>query len=321
MAPLNILIVGCSVAGPTLASFLLMANFPATEQPNITLLERSSTLRDQGQNVDIRGAGLTVIRKLGLEKVIRANTVDERGVRIVDVNNQVWASIEADQTGELSTPTAEIEIMRGTLARILLERSKQLSQQRETQGGKPIEYIFGDTLKQLNQDEKKVHVRLNKSGISRSFDVVVAADGLQSSTRTMVWGDAISQGMLKRYHMYGAFFSIPKADGDDEWRRWMHTDKRRGIMLRPSDKPERTTIFMYVINDQDPRLPEAARKGRDGLEQQKSLMAEYFQDVGWECPRIIEGMQQTDNFYYDPVTQIHLDQWSKGRVVLLGDAG
>jgi 2-polyprenyl-6-methoxyphenol hydroxylase-like FAD-dependent oxidoreductase len=32
-------------------------------------------------------------------------------------------------------------------------------------------------------------------------------------------------------------------------------------------------------------------------------------------------MYATDDFYYDLVAQVKMDKWSKGRVVLLGDAG
>lgn len=82
MAPLEILIVGCGIAGSTVASFLLLSdNLPATEKPHITILERSPAQRSQGQNVDIRGAGVATIRKLGLEAAIRASTTGEVGVQ------------------------------------------------------------------------------------------------------------------------------------------------------------------------------------------------------------------------------------------------
>ena len=32
-------------------------------------------------------------------------------------------------------------------------------------------------------------------------------------------------------------------------------------------------------------------------------------------------MWEAPDFYFDRVSQIHLDRWSQGRVVLLGDAG
>jgi 2-polyprenyl-6-methoxyphenol hydroxylase-like FAD-dependent oxidoreductase len=32
-------------------------------------------------------------------------------------------------------------------------------------------------------------------------------------------------------------------------------------------------------------------------------------------------MNAADDFYYDAIAQVKMDSWSKGRVVLLGDAG
>lgn len=74
-APPRILIVGCGIAGPTLASFLLLADIPTAQKPHITILERESTRKAhlRGQNIDIRGAGVTIIPRNSyqqLEKVI-----------------------------------------------------------------------------------------------------------------------------------------------------------------------------------------------------------------------------------------------------------
>lgn len=321
MAPLNILIVGCSVAGPTLASFLLLSPLPASEKPRITILERSHTIRMQGQNIDIRGAGVTIIRKLGLENVIRASTTGEEGVQMVDGKNRVWGQFAADKSGQTQTPTSDIEILRGRLAEICFTRSKLVSEEVQREGGAGIEYVFGDTLSELDQDGSQVHVRFSKSGERRTFDLVVGADGLQSRTRNMAWGSEGEKGRVKLLGMYGGFFSMPKGGGDTMWRRWFHAPGRRSVMVRPDEQRDRTTVFMTVINDKDQRLEEVAARGPDNVDAQKRLLKEYFQDVGWECERILKEMMATDDFYYSMVAQIKMEKWSKGRVVLLGDAG
>lgn len=321
MAPLRILIIGCSIAGPTLASFLLLSDLPASEKPHVTILERSTSLRKQGQNIDVRGAGITIIRKLGLESEIRAYTTGEEGVQLVDHENRIWAAFPADRSGRTSTPTADIEILRGRLAEICYRRSKSVSEEVRQNGGRGIEYIFGDYVHELEQDGTQVHVHLAQRGQRRTFDLVVGADGLQSGTRSLVWGADGEMDRVKRLGMYGAFFSIPKGPTDSTWRRWYHAAGRRGIMLRPDERKDRTTVFMYVINEKDDRLMQVATKAKSGTEPQKALMKEHFSDAGWESPRIIREMMATDDFYYDLVGQVKMDKWSKGRVVLLGDAG
>ncbi|KAK2771762.1 pyridine nucleotide-disulfide oxidoreductase [Colletotrichum kahawae] len=298
MAPLNILIVGCSIAGPTLATFLLLTETPASEKPHITILERAPVFRPQGQNIDVRGAGVTIIRKLGLEAAIRGATTGEEGVHFVDKNDQIWASFGADKSGRTQTPTSDIEILRGRMADLLYQKSRQ-----------------------LEQDGNKVHAHFTKSGETRTFDIVVGADGLQSGTRKLAWGQEGDEDRMKRLGMYGGFFSMPRGPTDSEWRRWFHAEGRRGIMIRPSGLKDRTTVFMAIVNDQDERLRAAAERKGGNTAAQKAILKEYFEGLGWETDRIIEEMMATDDFYYDTISQIKMDRWSKGRVVLLGDAG
>lgn len=320
MAPLEILIVGCSIAGPALATFLLLSPLPASQKPHITILERSASLRTDGQNIDIRGSGVTLIRHLGLESAVRASTTGEEGVQLVDSDNIVWSQFAADKTGKYQTPTSDIEILRGRLSELLWKRSKGVSDEVVRDGGRGIEYLFGDYLDDVEQVGNKVNVHFAKSGQRRSFDIVVGADGLQSGTRSMIWGSDGEEERVRKLGMYAAFFSMPKGTTDSQWRRWFHAPGRRGIMIRPDEQRDKTTVFMHVINERDKRLPGLAGK-RDAVQAQKDIMAEYFHDAGWESERIIKEMMATKDFYYDMVGQVRMGKWSKGRVVLVGDAG
>lgn len=323
MAPLEILICGSGVGGPALATFLLLQPLSVSELPHITIVERSPNPDNTyGQNVDIRGAGAAVIRKLGLESAIRAYSTGEEGAQFVDEQNRVWFAGAADKTGEVQTGTSDKEILRGDLARILADRLSEVSKGVEAEGGRGIEWIFGDTLASLDQDESNgVTVKLAKSGMQRKFDVVVGADGLMSSTRNLAFGTAGENDRVKHLGMYTAFFSMPAARTDSEWRRWFHAPGRKSIMVRPSGYPGRTTALMSVLSTTDERLMNVAKEGRKGVEKQKALVDEYFQGAGWESARLIKEMHAAEDFYYDPVAQIKMEHYSKHRVVLLGDAG
>ncbi|KAK3674727.1 hypothetical protein LTR78_005449 [Recurvomyces mirabilis] len=324
MAPLNILIVGLGIAGPSLASLLLLDPTQAAEEkPQITILERSSELRSTGQSVDVRGVGVDVIRRLGLETAIRASTTGEEGVQFVDESNAIWAQMAADKSGKVQTGTSDIEILRGRLASIIYERSKVISAEVQAKGGKGIEYIFGGVLDQLEQDEKSVRVRFAKSGERRSFDVVVGADGLASMTRRQAFGAEDEEKRMYRLPLYGAAFSIPKGKNDVEWRRWFNAPGRRGVMVRPTHDPEMWSAAMFVIDaaDKDKRLLDVAHEGARTVERQKSLMKEKFEGAGWECTRLLEAMETTEDFYYSTIAQVRMKKWSQRRVVLLGDAG
>jgi 2-polyprenyl-6-methoxyphenol hydroxylase-like FAD-dependent oxidoreductase len=45
-----------------------------------------------------------------------------------------------------------------------------------------------------------------------------------------------------------------------------------------------------------------------------------FANVGWECPQILAAMAHVGNIYFDRVSQIRLDHWTKARMALVGDA-
>ncbi|KAF2720205.1 FAD/NAD(P)-binding domain-containing protein [Polychaeton citri CBS 116435] len=321
MAPLSILIVGCGIGGPTVASFLLLSSTSVQDKPHVTIVERTPAIKVQGQNIDIRGAGATVIRKLGLESAIRSSTTGEKGSQFVDANNRVWGARAADESGRVQTGTSDIEILRGRLADLCYRRNLTISEDVKKAGGAGVDYIFDDYLDELDQDGQKVHVRFARSGERKSFDLVVGADGLQSRTRRMVWGKEGENDRLHRLGMYGAFFSLPKSETDTDWRRWYHAPGKRSIMVRPSSQKDTTTVFMTICNEEDARLREVAMDGSKGIDAQKALLKDYFHDAGWESKRLIKGMEASDDFYYDIIGQVKMESWSKGRVVLLGDAG
>ena len=90
-------------------------------------------------------------------------------------------------------------------------------------------------------------------------------------------------------------------------------------MLRPSDRPDRTTVFMH-IRTEDQRFTDVAVGPRD-VAAQKALLREALVDVGWsQKDRILQELADSKDFYYDMVAQVKMETWSKGRVVLLGDA-
>jgi hypothetical protein len=78
----HVLISGASIAGPALAERLLAYGW------EVTLVERSGALRDDGQNIDIRGAGREVARRMGIEDAIRAAGTREVGTRFVDASGR-----------------------------------------------------------------------------------------------------------------------------------------------------------------------------------------------------------------------------------------
>ena len=54
--------------------------------------------------------------------------------------------------------------------------------------------------------------------------------------------------------------------------------------------------------------------------QVKAVLHRAFEGLGWECPQILREMDRAEEISFDRVSQIVMDNWFSGRVVLVGDA-
>jgi 2-polyprenyl-6-methoxyphenol hydroxylase-like FAD-dependent oxidoreductase len=73
------------------------------------------------------------------------------------------------------------------------------------------------------------------------------------------------------------------------------------------------TLFLFVFAAET--LPATL-----DLPAQKAMLRERFGEGKWECPRILGELDRTQELYFDRVSQIRLDSWSRGRVALVADA-
>jgi 2-polyprenyl-6-methoxyphenol hydroxylase-like FAD-dependent oxidoreductase len=56
------------------------------------------------------------------------------------------------------------------------------------------------------------------------------------------------------------------------------------------------------------------------LGEQKAMLRDVYGHSAWECPKILAELDRTDELYLDSVSQIRMQNWSRGRVALIGDA-
>lgn len=286
----RILITGASVAGNTAAWWLGRYGF------DVTVVERTPEFRDGGQNIDIRGVGREVLRRMGLEQTALDRGTGEEGTVWIDENGEEVAKFVIDELGS-DGPTAEMEILRGDLARLLYEPARQ----RAT-------FRFGDSIDRIEDGAHAVSVTF-ASGQTEQYDAVVIAEGVGSSTRELVFRDENDPRWMD---LTTAYFTIPRQVDDDRMWRWYHATDGRSISLRPDTHG--TTRAMLTL--QQP--PNGEHEW--SVERQKAYLRERFADAGWEAHRVLAAMEETKDFYFDVLRQVRMKRWSKGRVVLTGDA-
>ncbi|AEO63659.1 uncharacterized protein THITE_2109194 [Thermothielavioides terrestris NRRL 8126] len=316
--PLRVLISGAGIAGPALA--LHLTRLPPPLKCDITIVERHPTLRTTGQQIDLRGQGIDAMRVTGLEPQVRAIVVNEPGLRYMDRRGRTVAYMASNKTGKgAQTFSAEWEIMRGDLCRVLYEA---------TVGLDGVRYVFGKTVEEIAQpleaEQKRkgpVRVRFD-DGSEGEYDLLVGCDGVGSRTRRRMFTDGRKENLL-HVGAWFALFSVPPRDGDTADATYYHLPGRRTVMTR-RDRPDCLRVALGYAGD-DERLFEAIRHGT--VAEQKEAWANLFRHdmhQSWNMERYLDGMlhsaEAEQDFYTQELVQVRLDSWSEGRVVLLGDS-
>ncbi|TLD29897.1 flavo protein monooxygenase [Venturia nashicola] len=301
MPKLKILISGAGIAGPCLAYWLSRTRL----NTSITIVERSPSPRISGQALDIHDSAIEVVKKMGLLDAVRSYSTTEEGTRFVNASGKAIAEFMAPSL------TAEYEILRADLSELFLKATERMSN---------IRYIYGQSVESLEQTDAKVNVTFS-SGSKDSFDLFVAADGAASKTRSMILNEETVKNCSQFLGMYNAFFSIPRIPSDERLWQIYNIPQGRGIMIRPHRNNTTMGAYMTIataargVCDQD--LDDALR---DGIDAKKRVLHERFNDAGWEAKRVLDGMDQAEDFYMSSATKVTLSKWTNKRAVLLGDA-
>ncbi|CAA9958342.1 Aromatic-ring hydroxylase [Pyrenophora teres f. maculata] len=320
--PLNILIIGAGVCGPALALVLQRSN----PHHNITVIERFPSLRTGGQQIDLKGQGFPIMKRLGLLKTMESFLVEEGGSSIVDSKGNPIISfgvIGAGEKGGTFDLTCEYEFMRGDFVRMMYDTS---SREREilvskgiTQGS--LTYEFNTTISSLDCSSTTSTTITFSTGETKTYDLVVAADGQGSRTRRLAFGEEVETSSFKSLNIHAAYYNVPRLPTEDSLARLYLPSRNRGIMTRTGNKPI-TQVYLFLFKDAQ-RGAKMCSVHRQPLDEQKAAWTEHFKDAGWDAPRFMEGMKSVDDFYATEVLQVHMPEKKivKNRVALLGDAG
>ncbi|MEV8506047.1 FAD-dependent monooxygenase [Actinoplanes sp. NPDC051475] len=279
----EVLISGAGLAGPALALALHRHGMRAT------VVERAPALRDGGYKVDIRGAAVEVLKRLGLFETVRAADTAMRTVTYVRADGSPIAVLDANLL--MGRRGDDREVMRTDLTRILYDATAAA-----------VEYVFGDSIATLDERADGVAVTF-ASGATRRFDLVVGADGLHSATRRLVMGDV----PLRHLGAYISIFDVPEDLGLDHEEVFFCAPGR--MVFAYSTGAAATKAGLVFASPVLPRQPDP-----------RAVLRERFADMGWRVPAFLDALDGVPDLYFDSLSQVELPRWSAGRVVLLGDA-
>ncbi|GAA2268397.1 FAD-dependent monooxygenase [Nonomuraea roseoviolacea subsp. roseoviolacea] len=289
LANRTVLISGASVAGPALAFWLRRHGFTPT------VVELAPELREGGYKVDLRGVAMQVVERMGMLDAVRRSSTAIRGGSWVARSGKPLATLGPDLIG-MRAP-GDDEVMRGDLARLLHEATRD-----------SCEYLFGDTITGLHEGPDGVDVTFRHAP-PRRFDLVIGADGLHSTVRRLVFGP--EERHVHPLGMHAAVFTVPNHLGLDHWELLYPTPGK--VVNVYATRPD-TAKAQFVFPSP------AVLPGRYDRAAQQRILAEAFAGVGWESETLLRAMPHSPDFYFTPVSQVRMDHWSAGRVVLVGDA-
>ncbi|WP_310460223.1 FAD-dependent monooxygenase [Sphaerotilus sp.] len=284
----RILVLGGGIGGMCAAIALARKGY------HVDLCEAQSELSAQGSGLTLMGPALRALHKLGVWPAVRDAGNFATGSRILDAQGKVIVERDGHRLPGLDLPTAG-GILRPVLHDILANRLREVG----------ILTHVGLAASELLQSADDVEVRY-VDGSSSRHDLVVAADGLMSSTRRTLWPEAVK----------------PAFTGQGCWRL---------IAERPAsiDRPtfyvgapvtvgavpcSPTHMYVWVLQHvpDNPWVDPAA---------QPALLRELLEPFGGDLVEVRQNIGPQSNVNYRPLEAFLMEApWHKGRVVLLGDA-
>ncbi|MDQ1531833.1 MAG: hypothetical protein QOE37_1938 [Microbacteriaceae bacterium] len=283
-APLRVLICGAGIAGATLAVLLGRAGH------TVVVVERDQGVRSSGNPVDVRGAAFRIAGALGLVP------------RLNEVATQVRRLVVVDDIGRpvAAMPTTlgrdrELEVPRADLCAALVDAARSSAEIR-----------FDDTVVAIEPGDAGALVSCERSGAER-FDLVVGADGLHSHVRRLAFGPETE--FVAPLGMYVATVPVPELELRPETVLLHNTPGAAAAVHPGAGAPGAFFLFRsrarIDVHDRD-----AAH----------ALLAGTYGSLGWRIPELLAAYLSASDTYFDAVSRVRVARWSRGPIVLLGDA-
>jgi 2-polyprenyl-6-methoxyphenol hydroxylase-like FAD-dependent oxidoreductase len=286
----KVLVCGASIAGPALAWWLERYGF------DVTVVERAGTIRSGGYAIDIRGTAVDVCERMGLMPALREEHINAQSWTFRNSRRVISSIRQEDITG--GVVGRDVEVQRGVISGLLHDMTKGT-----------IPYRFDDSVTAMADHDGGIDVTF-RSGRQERFDLVIAADGLHSTTRALAFGPAD-----QFYRYLGCCFVGFTMPNNHGFSREAVIYNEPGLMALVYETGAERMNALLAYRREAPAREEYTDMDR----LHRNLQARYA-GQGWIVPEMLSEARKSADIYFDSMTQIHMPQWSKGRVGVVGDA-
>lgn len=287
----KVLISGASIAGLSTAYWMNRLGY------QVTVVEIANEPRIAGAAIDLRGATVDIAKRMGIYEHLKSNRLNVELIEFKNAGDVTVGSIPIKKD-DLNLPEdEEIEIERDKFLGILFDGLKN-----------DVEFIFNDSIIALTETKDELQVSF-KSGVQRTFDLLLGCDGSHSGVRKIWFGEENEYA-----HFLQAYFSISIVNKLLIKQKTMQMFNVPDKAITLNAYQHKTDVIFCFFSENE--IPYDYRD----LEQQRKIILEQFAGQGWRTAELLEEIQQANNFYFDKFCQIKMPSWTKGRVALVGDA-
>ncbi|MFI6179876.1 FAD-dependent oxidoreductase [Nonomuraea sp. NPDC051191] len=285
----RVIVVGAGIAGLAAALRLRQAGW----RPLV--VERAPARRKGGYAVVFSGVGAAAAGRMGVLPALQARHVGGFDLAYLRADGRPRFTVPRPTVGRL-LGDGGLALLRGDIEAVLYEAVRDQAEIR-----------FGATVTGVRQDAGGVDVTFG-DGSSERADLLVGADGLHSSVRDLVFGP---EEHFRRdlNHVVAAFTLDRLPDGMPERAFSTITAVGRTFTVADLGPGRHAAFFTYGTADPGAELAKGPRRA----------LRQAYPGFGWTVPDLLADLREED-VYFDSVSQIVMDRWSRGRVVLLGDA-
>jgi 2-polyprenyl-6-methoxyphenol hydroxylase-like FAD-dependent oxidoreductase len=281
MTDKRILVVGAGIAGLAVARTLAESNF------EVEVVERERAWTEPGMGVYLPGNAVRALRGLGLEDAVLEKAAPIPRQRM------------SDHRGRLLTEVDVAELWDGVGPCVALHRADFHSVM--LNGARDVPIRMGADLRGLDQHDGTVSVGIGDEG-GREYDLVVGADGIHSTVRRLLFGSEASATPVGQTGWRFVTSCPPQVT------TWSVMLGKRAAFLTIPIGNGRAYCYCDVVSSPEEHSEEDPDPG--------TLFSAFAEPV----PELLDSVSDRALLHRSMIEEVALDSWTRGRVVLVGDA-
>ena len=284
----KVLVIGGGVGGMSAAISLRRQGLA------VDLIEIDPEWRALGAGLTLNGATMQALRTLGLlEQVVTEGFAAEGTGRMCDASGNLLFNSNRERPFGPDIPVSG-GILRPILHRIMQEAVRESG----------AEIRLGVGFKSLTQTDAATEVTFDDDSRA-SYDLVVAADGLFSQVRDVVFPDA-----KPRFTGQGCWRALVDRPTDID-TSFVYVGPRHKVGFNPVSD---TQMYLFLLQ----HVPDNRWMPQEDW---RALLQEQMEEFGGLVGEIRDQLDESNQINYRPLEYILLPApWHSGRVLLIGDA-